>query len=430
MATLTADAGASLNQASSEERCAPAEITAFGWITIVSGGVLLLVVAAIAKAASVAGSEDSLERFWHAFLFGTTYAASLSLGGLFFVIAHHLTGGRWATSLRRLAEIVAGAMPYAALLFLPILGNLVLTDSGSLYKWDNPAIVAGDAVLEHKAGYLNDKWFVIRNGIYLTIFVFLASVFVGGSVKQDRSGSVASLRRLSRLSGPAMLVFGLALNFAAFDWLMSLAPHWFSTIFGVYFFAGSIIAFLALLLLLAIGLQQLGVLTESITTDNLHDASKLMYAMIVFWGYIAFSQFLLIWYANVPEETEWYFDRQGDQATYFGIPWSLGALFVLHLFVPFLGFMSRAVRRNKAAMVFWASYMLVVHALDLAFIVLPGGAGYEGYSIFGMIGFYEIACLVGALAVVAGAVLRGAEDKWLLPLRDPRLQQAMTYHNH
>jgi len=426
MATLAAD-----SSTISEARRAPSELTNFSGLLMVGGGVLLLVAFGLAK--SFSGDNSLLmSRFWHAYLLGATFAASISIGGLFFVIAHHLTGGRWATSLRRLAEIVAGSIFFSAVLFIPIIIN-VYSGSNSLYSWNNADTVAKDAVLLSKASWLDANWFVVRNIGYFVLWIMLASFFIRGSVKQDETGQVAPLRRLSRWSGLAMVALALSLNFAAFDWLMSLAPHWFSTIFGVYFFAGSLIAFLAVLLLMTVVLQSRGVLTRSVTVDNRHDIAKLMYAMIVFWGYITFSQFMLIWYANVPEETEWYVDRQNGVSA-FGIPPSLAWLFVLHLFIPFLGFMSRTVRRNKMAMTGWAIYMLLVHAYDLALVIMPGALHTsEGLVVanspLGMFGMLELMCLAGASAVLLGAILMGAQDRWLLPVRDPRLKQSMTYHN-
>ena len=342
MATLAAD-----SSTISEARRAPAELTNFSGLLMVAGAVLLLIAAAVAKSMS-GGDAQLMSRFWHAYLLGATFAASISIGGLFFVIAHHLTGGRWGTSLRRLAEIVAGTMFFSALLFVPIIWN-VFAGWDSLYVWNNPVTVQNDAVLSSKAIWFDSTGFALRNIGYFALWIVLAKFFITRSVKQDETGEVAPLRKLSRYSGPAMVLLALSLNFAAFDWLMSLAPHWFSTIFGVYFFVGSLIAFLAVLLLMTTVLQSRGVLTRSITVDNRHDVAKLMYAMIVFWGYISFSQFMLIWYANVPEETEWYGDRQAG-ASLVGMPPVLAWLFVLHLFIPFLGFMSRTIRRNKAAM--------------------------------------------------------------------------------
>lgn len=424
MATLAADSIASVP----ETRRTPAAITYFSDVFIAGGAIVLFVTACVAKAYST-DDNHVLDRFWHAYLLAVSYGASLSIGGLFFVLAHHLTGGRWGTSLRRLAELVAGTMIISAALFLPILGNIAL-ESDSLYEWNNPAHVEGDSVLEAKAAYLDPTWFIIRTVGYFVLWCTIAWYFVQGSLKQDETGEVAPLRRLSKWSGPSMVLFCLTLNFAAFDWLMSLAPHWFSTMFGVYFFTGSFVGFLSLLMLMALFLQSQGVLSQSITVDNRHDVAKLMYAFIIFWGYIAFSQFMLIWYANVPEETEWFSVRQVGETSMFGMPTAMNWLFILHLFVPFLGFMSATLRRNKAVMGFWAGYLLVIHWLDLVFIVMPGTNGYEDYAPFEMIGPFEIICTLGVIAVLVGAIMRGAEGKWLLPVRDPRLKQSMTYHNH
>ncbi|MEM6329759.1 MAG: quinol:cytochrome C oxidoreductase [Planctomycetota bacterium] len=414
--------------APAEDRRAPAAWLNLNGLLLVGGAAVLLLTAGVARAFS---AEDNhvMTRFWHAYLLAASFVASLSLGGLFFVLAHHLTGGRWGTSLRRIAEIVAGTVYLSAALFLPIIVS-VYAGSHDLYHWNDPTIVARDAVLQSKAPYLNGGWFAVRSIAYFAIWCVTASVFIGKSVQQDQTGEVGPLRTLSRLSGPCTVLFAVALNFAAFDWMMSLAPHWFSTMFGVYYFAGCFVGFLSLLILLTLSLQGRGVLSQSVTTDNLHDVAKLMYAFIVFWGYIAFSQFILIWYANVPEETEWYATRQLDEPTWLGMPVSMNILFILHLFIPFLGFMSSAVRRNKAAMGCWAGYLLVVHWLDLAFIILPGMDGYTDRTTFGLIGPMEIACVLGAVAMLLGAILLGAQDRWLLPVRDPRLKQSMTYHNH
>ncbi len=422
MATHAAD----ISTAITEGRRAPAVLTNFSSALFVGGAFILLITAFCAR--SLDGGDDVLiGRFWHAYLLAASFGASLSLGGLFFVIAHHLTGGRWGTSLRRLAEIVAGTIYLSAVLFL-VIAVSVWQGSDLLYSWNGD--ISGDSVLEAKSIYLNGGWFAVRTVVYFAIWCLTASYFIGKSVKQDEHGKVGPLRSLSRASGPAMVLFALSLNFGSMDWLMSLSPHWFSTMFGVYYFAGCVVGFLALLMLMTLTLQSQGVLTQSVTVDNRHDVAKLMYAFIVFWGYIAFSQFMLIWYANVPEETEWFYARQMHEPTMFGMPASLNWMFVLHLFIPFLGFMSSAVRRNKTAMGFWSVYLLVVHWLDLAFVVLPGMKGYDHHTLFGLIGPLEIACTLGVTFMMLGMILWGAEGRWLLPIRDPRLKQATTYHNH
>ena len=398
-------------------------------------GPLFIVGAVVLLGTAATSYWNASPRFWHAYLLGVSYVASLSLGGLFFVLAHHLFGGRWGTTVRRLAECVAGTMPFVALLFAPI-AIVLACNNTDLYPWSNPDFLASDhgAVVQGKVAYLNVQFFLLRMAFYFGIWLLLVGYFNGTSLKQDETGDVARLRSLQRWSGPGMLLFALTLNFAAFDWLMSLDPVWFSTIFGVYYWVGGAIGLLATVIILAYVLQSRGVLTHSINTEHYHDLSKLMFALNVFWGYTAFSQFLLIWYANVPEETGWYGLRQPGGPTYFGMSTMTGALFIAHLFIPFLGFMSRRLRRNKHVMVGWAGYMLVVHWFDLFYIVMPTlqlyndfreGSDHAAFP-FGMM---EIFCTAGCLAVFVGALISRLPGKFLLPVRDPRIGEALSYHN-
>lgn len=422
MSTATAD---HTNTTSTEVRRASDGLVSQSGLLIIGGLVLLALTGA-------GYTWGDLPRFWHAYLLNACYIASFSIGGLFFVIAHHLFGGRWATTLRRLAEIVAATMWVPALLFVPII-LYVWMGGTDLFPWANAEYLEQQPIVAGKTGYLNGSFFALRSVIYFALWLGLANFFVKKSIAQDESGDVGPLHTLQKWSGPAMVLFALSLNFAAFDWLMSLDPMWFSTIFGVYYWIGSAITIMATLILLASFLQSRGVLTQSITTEHYHDMAKLMFAFVVFWGYTAFSQFMLIWYANIPEETGWYALRQDGQ-TMFGISTVTGALFISHLFIPFLGFMSSAIRRNKMLMVGWAIYMLVVHWFDIFYLVMPTLQLYNNVteSSYGAwpLGLPEVLCLVGVLAVFLGAVLRGLGGKWLMPIHDPRVKQALSYHNH
>ncbi|MEM1303337.1 MAG: hypothetical protein AAGG46_00485 [Planctomycetota bacterium] len=386
----------------------------------------------VATAAIWGWTLDESPRFWHAYMLNVAYVASLSVGGLFFVIALHLFGARWGATVRRLVEAVAGTMPAVFLLFVPIAGVLAAGNT-DLYPWSDPGFLAREAVVQAKTLYLNTEFFLIRTAIYLGIWLGLVALFNGTSLRQDETGDVQQLRRLQRYSGPGMLLFALTLNFAAFDWLMSLDPVWFSTIFGVYYWAGGVVGLLATVIITAYVLQARGVMTQSITTEHYHDLSKLMFALTVFWGYSAFSQFLLIWYANIPEETGWYALRQPGGPTYFGMSTMTGALFVVHLFVPFLGFMSRKLRRNKHVMVAWAGYMLAVHWFDLFYVVMPtlqlynfrDGVDHAAFPI----GLPELLCAVGCVAIFLGWLIRNLNGIFLMPIRDPRVNEALSYHN-
>ncbi|TWT99865.1 hypothetical protein Pla108_08080 [Botrimarina colliarenosi] len=399
-----------------EIRQASAGLAGAGFLPGALGAALL------GGAAAIGFAMGSWEQFVHAYLLAVMYVTSLGVGGLFFVLAHHLTGGRWGTTVRRLAEITAGTLAVSFAMYLLILVLGVLAGSDALYPWVNPDMFVGDQIMESKRPYLDPTWFTIRSCVYYVIWIAMAWTMLGLSTRQDSSEPTKRARAMQWYAGPMMPIFALSLNFASFDWMMTLEPHWFSTMFGVYFFAGSFEGFLAWLILLCVVLQGRGVLTQSVTTEHYHDLAKLMFAFVVFWGYIAFSQYMLIWYAAIPEETLWYDIRQHGVWPFWGLALAAG-----HLLVPFLGFMSKAVRRNKQLMLFWACWMLAMHWIDLAYVILPQVRAEGSVAVTIVLGLIATA---GALGVFLWAWMSGAAGKWLLPVQDPRLPIALSYHNH
>ena len=254
---------------------------------------------------------------------------------------------------------MAANFPCLTVLFLPIIVP-VLLGSHSLYAWNDPSAVAGDPLLRHKAPYLSAGFFGVRAVIYLAVWWLLGRFYLTRSLEQDRSGDPALTLRMERLSPVALLLCAVTVTFASFDWLMSLSPRWFSTIFGVYFYSGAVVGFFAAIILAAVVLQLLGRLRTSMTVEHYHDLGKLLFAFVIFWGYIAFSQYLLIWYANIPEETEWYLVRQSG-------PWLWVSLVLLFggLLIPFCGLLSRHAKRRRWSLAFWAVWLLAMHWLDL-----------------------------------------------------------------
>jgi len=241
-------------------------------------------------------------------------------------------------------------MPCLAVLFLPIFVPLLLEKS-SLYVWADPSVVADDEALHQKvAYYLNPGFFAVRAVLYFVVWIGLARFFLRRSITQDESGDPALTQRMERGSPAALLLFALTVTFASFDWLMSLEPKWFSTIFGVYYFSGAAVGFLAAIILLVMLLQATGRLTSSVTVEHYHDLGKLLFGFVVFWGYIAFSQYMLIWYANIPEESVWYLARQQGS-------WKWVSLVLLfgHLLIPFFGLLPREAKRRKLSLGFWAA---------------------------------------------------------------------------
>jgi hypothetical protein len=361
---------------------------------------------------------DGLRYFFHAYLTSYCYFLSISLGGLFFVALGHATRAGWSVTTRRLAELIAANIPCLAILFLPILLP-VLLGSGSLYIWNHPS-AAGDELLRHKiAYYLNPGFFTVRTVFYFLVWGWMARFFLLRSIEQDTSADPALTKRMERFSPVALALFAFTVTFASFDWLMSLEPAWFSTIYGVYYFSGAAVAFLATIILVAMLLQSTGRMTSSITVEHYHDLGKLLFAFVFFWGYIAFSQYMLIWYANYPEETTWYLTRQSGSWK-----WVSLVLLFAHLLIPFCGLLSREAKRRKAILGFWAAWLLIVHWIDLYWLVAPSlnPAGVR-------IGLIDAACLVGIGGVYLAGLLQLAHGRSLVPLGDPRIDESLAFEN-
>jgi hypothetical protein len=315
-------------------------------------------------------------------------------------------------------------MPLLTLLFLPIIVP-VLLDSHSLYAWNNRSEAAGDRLLGPEATYLSPGFFGIRCVVYFAIWCLLARFYLTRSLEQDRTGDAGLTRRMEWFSPLALLLYGATVTFASFDWLMSLWPHWFSSIFGVYFYAGAVVGFFAAIILAAMVLQLFGLLKKAITVEHYHDLGKLLFGFVIFWGYIAFSQYLLIWYANMPEETRWYAARQSG-------PWVLVSLVLLfgNLLIPFFGLLGRQAKRQKWSLMFWAVWLLVMHWIDLYWLVMPGLNASGITSAMGLpLGAIDVCLFLGIGGVYLAGLVHVAGQHPLLPVADPRLGESLAFEN-
>lgn len=383
------------------------------WMLAVAGAALVL----LALTTGI-WTNAGLARFMHAYLLGVSFVLSISLGALFFVILHHLTGARWSTVLRRLAELLTSGLPVACALMLPIVISLMFGDS-SLYAWNDWDLRHTDSQIAAKAAYLNAPFFAIRYLIYFGVWIGLGRLFLHTSLQQDMSPDPARSQTMRRWSGPAMVLFAVTVNFAAFDWLMSLDPHWFSSIFGIYFFAGCVVAFLCAAMLTSMLLQRAGYVTQEITTEHFHDLAKLLFGFVMFWAYIAFSQYMLIWYANIPEETVWYRVRQNGGWQWLGL-W----LIVGHFTLPFFGLLSRSLRRNRVNLACWATFLLVSHWIDLFWMIGPSASADEM-----SFGWVELLCTLGITAIWISGTLRRVIGTRLIPIGDPHLCESISFTN-
>ncbi|MBI5869273.1 MAG: quinol:cytochrome C oxidoreductase [candidate division Zixibacteria bacterium] len=380
-------------------------------VTWLTGAIGLVAIAA----AVIMGllSPDGGESFATAYLTAFVFFLTLALGALFFVLLQHVTGAGWGVVVRRPAEAIAGVFPLFAVLSIPLLLNL-----HSLYPWTG-AEAAGDHVLAGKAAYLNVPFFLIRWIAYFGIWSLMAAYFRRTSARQDSSGDPALTIKMERLSAPGMVVFALTATFFSFDVLMSRDPHWYSTIYGVYLFSGSVVGFCALLPLLTMSLQRWGRIQHAVTREHYHDLGKLTFAFVVFWAYIAFSQFMLMWYSNIPEETSWYLRRLSG-------PWSGFSLILLlgHFVIPFWLLISRGVKRRPATLALAASWVLLMHLLDVYWLTMPESSPSSlGFSLM------HVLCLVGVGALMIAAVTYNLSRNALIPVRDPRLDESLSFEN-
>ena len=363
-------------------------------------------------------TEARTELFF-SYLAAFMFVLSLALGGLFFTMIHHVARVGWSTVVRRLAEGAAMTLPFLALFLVPIL--IPGWGMESLYhEWVHPESGAHASHVAPKEPYLNYPFFVVRMVISFAILGGLAFYFFRNSVAQDASGDEQISRRMQKMSAPGVILFALIITVLAVDLLMTLIPTWYSTIFGVYYFAGTFMSFFGFLIVFSVWLQRNDRLGKVITAEHYHDMGKFMFAFTVFWAYIAFSQYMLIWYANIPEETQ-FFRPYHDNPSWGAASW---LLILGHFIIPFVGFMSRAIKRRKHLIAIWACWMMFMHWFDLFWLTGPRWSPER--VPFGLM---SITCLIGMVGVfiaLTGYTLRSCS---LVPERDPRLHDSLAFEN-
>lgn len=376
-----------------------------GKIGLVGGLVLL--------AASIAGYFMDPAQFFQSYLLGYIFWLTLALGGLFFTLISHLFGADWSIVLRRISEATMYTFPLLAILFIPILFGM-----HDIYHWTHEDLILNDEIIKAKTAYLNTPFFIIRAAFYFTCWFVISRILYKLSLKQDTEPSDTLIAKINRISAPSIIVFALTSSFASFDWLMSLDPHWFSTIYGLYFFGGNFLAVLCFLILMAFYLRRRGYLTDIITVEHYHDLGKLLFAFLIFWGYMGFSQYFLIWYANIPEETIWYIVR-----------WENGwhivtmSLVIIHFTIPFLVLTLRSIKRNFTAMKIIASWVFIMHFVDMFWLTAPTFAHGHEPSVSWM----AITVLLGIGGLFIWNVWQNLISHPIVPVGDRRLQTSIKH---
>jgi len=406
-------------------------------VSVVAGIVLLAVGTLLGWRG---GDPGHLAKMW---LVTWVFGLAIALGGLFFVIIQHLTRAGWSVAVRRPAEAIMSNLLWLWVGFIPFVVLFLQDNLAIVWPWFDieamRAVNPAEAdLVEAKTAYLNPRFFFLRSAVYLAIWFGFALLFWRDSVRQDGDGSVGRTTRLQRWAAPAAILFGLSVTFAAFDWLMSLNPAWFSTIFGVYFFAGCCTAGFSAIALLCLYLQRRGYLRGVINAEHYQDLGKLIFAFgVVFWAYIAFSQYMLIWYGNIPEETPFFLARQlGGWG-----PMSV-ALLVGHFCIPFLFLISRWTKRFRLTLAIGAAWMLLFSWLDIYWLAMPEiphhldefnrleelYAKYAGVSTR-LTDPVNWILLAGMLLLMSGFTLLRLREHPLVCRRDPRLEESLHFHN-
>ena len=371
-------------------------------------------IALIGVLACAGGFAADRAQFYRSYLVSFCFAVTIMLGGTFFVMVQYLTGSAWSVTVRRFMENIMVGWPVALLLFVPVAFGV-----HELYEWTHADAIAKDAIIRGKSGYLNPTMFTVRGVIYFVIWSILALGIYSQSTKQDRERSVAQMNACSRWSAPGLLLVMVLGTLASFDWMMSLDPRWYSTIFGVYCIAGGALAFFGVLTLIALGMRRAGILTNSITAEHYHDLGKWMFALTVFWAYIAFSQYLLIWYANIPEETIFYRHRRHGS-------WEVVSAVLLfgRFILPFLVLIFRASKRNLTVLGIAAGWIVAMHFVDMYWVIMPTW-NKEGVSVSWM----DFASLLGVVGVLAYAFWARFKKRALVPVGDLRFDQGLKFEN-
>jgi hypothetical protein len=375
------------------------------------GMTLLLVGVILGVAAFFVDNSRAVYNYLIAF----TFMISVGVGALFLIALEYIVGADWSVPIRRVVEFFAATIPLLAILVIPLLLNV-----GELFHWSHPEAVAEDKILNAKAPYLNVTFFIVRVFVLIGLWSLFYFFFVRNSKKQDTSKDQKLTTINIRLSAIFIPIFALTITISAIDWLMSVEPHWFSTIIGVYFFAGTVIAALAAVTLATVLLKENGYLHPAMTNDHLYSLGALMFAFVNFWGYIAFSQYMLIWYADLPEETFWFMQKwEGSWAIF-----SIG-LIIIKFLVPYIVLVSQPSKMDPKKLKFIAVWLLFAHFYDLFWFVMPEMEQLSGGYSFSWIDLVFPIAAVGLIILVFNMK---AKKENLIPIGDPKLQRGLDFH--
>jgi hypothetical protein len=371
------------------------------WALIIGvAGLILCVVGAVFRPA----------QFLQSYLFGYVFLLGLTLGCMAILMVQYLTGGDWGIVIRRTLEAAMRILPLMAVGFLPIALGV-----RELYVWARPAQAAAEG-LDYRTEYLNIPFFIVRAVVYFAVWLAMTHLLDRWSREQDRGGALGWLKRLRRLSGPGLVIYAVTITFASYDWLMSLNPEWFSTIFGLLIIAGEALSAVAFVILVAALLSTREPMALVFQPRHFHDLGKLLLTFVMIWAYMSFSQLLIVWSGNLPREIPFYLPRMQSSWRWIGV-----MLIVLHFALPFALLLSRDLKRRAGRLAALAGLVIVMRVVDLFWLVAPEFRP-QGLTI----DWFDPVTVVGLCGVWLALFIRELKARPMLPLRDPHLADALS----
>ena len=377
---------------------------------------IVCVLGLVASAAlTVMGGTEGINQFYRSYLFGFVYVIALTVGPLGWLMLQYVSGGAWGVVTRRACEAAGRTLPLTILLFIPVVLGI-----NNLYPWAHADNVAADHLLQHKAPYLNLPFFLGRAALYFLGWLFISWRLNSNSAREDAEGHAAIDGKSEFVSGPGLVFYGFSVTFMSIDWIMSVDPKWFSTMFGLLFIANQALTSMAFLVTIMVLLSKYRPMNEVITTRHLHDLGKFLLALTMVWGYFSFSQFLIIWAGNLPEEIPWYLTRLNGGWQFIALLLVLG-----HFTLPFALLLSRDLKRNFKLLASLACFIILIRLVDLYWIVMPS-FHTKGFSFSPL----DITLPVGLIGIWLAFFLTQLEKRPLLPLNAPNLEEALQHGRH
>lgn len=376
--------------------------------------ILSLILFAIGTASAIFGFIYNPLRTWANFLICNYYFISIAIGASFFLAIQSITQSGWSAMFKRVGEAISAYLPFAAILILV----LVLFGNHSIYKWTHIDIVNSDNLLLHKSGYLNYPFYLIRAIVFLGVWIFLTSLLRRFSINEDKVGGLVNFEKTEFYSKVYIFVLALTFSLASFDWIMSIDGDWFSTIFAAKNFISAFLNGSATIFLIVMILHKHGYFPE-LNSSHLHDFSRYLFMLCIIWGYIWFSQYFLIWYGNIPEETIYYSVRTGKE-------WNMLFLATISInwFFPFLFLMLNRIAKNINALIFISIVLLIGMWIDIYLQVMPGVTGKNSFGII------ELGMYFGFLGIFIFAVTRALSRANLIPENHPYLNESILHKIH